>query len=144
MNKITLAFIFVIYHAIASAQYHVKVIPNPVHKDQVSDAWVNNYVVLYTNDNWLHSDVIKYQATYVGYDHKNTPYYSSYYEVKSFRRFPDAVSFAKQFRTYGYLLRYEKQEYKNHCELKAKWDKENKNRIFSRPTIHNGKSQNVY
>lgn len=108
-----------------SAQFHVKVTCNPEHNGMANPEWMNNYVVVYTLDNWKHQETIKDQATYRGFRDDGTDFYISLYEVISFREVREAIAYAKRFSSPARVGLLEASAYAKHLKMSEQWRLEN-------------------
>jgi hypothetical protein len=137
--------LWVMMHAVnTNAQYHVKVVPNPMHHGAVSYAWQNNYVITYTLNNWRDSLFFYDCNTYSGQDNDGRAYNVCFYEIRTFSKINEAAQVAKLFKTITQMLDYEGGGKAWCADLSKRYEIEKKKLNFKRPGKANGKTLKIY
>lgn len=122
MKFILMAFIF--FNTLnAHAQFHLKITCNPDNGGLTNPEWLNNYVIMYTTDDWKHSHLLYWQATYQGYDNNGVTFYKSYWESCSFAGQKEAFEIAHNLTTEYSVGKWSSLEYQKHLQLKEKYDR---------------------
>lgn len=75
--------------------FHINIEANPANEGEVNPGWKNNYVLVYTFDNWKTKDLIKWDAHYEGLDDNGKIYLTATYEVETFQKISTAIQLAK-------------------------------------------------
>lgn len=113
-----------------NGQFHVRVVANPSNDGLVNPAWLNNYIVVFTNNDWKTSDPIKCQETWSGFDDNSVTFDTSEYDVPSFQKQPEAISFAKQFKNIDIVRKYLYEQYVKNLKLDKEFKAQNKKLCF--------------
>jgi hypothetical protein len=130
--KYAIIISLVFLYSTAYSQFHVRVECNPDNEGKVNPAaWLNNYVIAYTLNDWQTEFLVFSQATYNGFDDNGNVFHDSYYEKMTFQKMDEAISIAKNyFHDEEDVGEFESLQYKNHLELQVKYEEHNKKLCF--------------
>lgn len=127
--KLLLPFLLMI-PIVSLSQFHVRVEPNPANNGEVNPAWMNNYIITFTLDEWTTSAPIKSQLTYYSHDDNGRVYYISYYDILTFQNKEDAIRLAKDLKSAIIVSRYLRNNLLEHQRLREKFEYEKRKLCF--------------
>lgn len=118
---------------VGKSQFHVKVTCNPNNEGKINPAWLNNFVVEYTVDNWVHAILINDRLIGQGFRDDGSAFYLAFWEPESFQTIDEAAQYAKTFKTRSIVGRYEALAYADYLRLDKKYKDENRKHPINTP-----------